>query len=822
MKMANNSKTLIIFSTDFIYTDQDKPRSEDLFNSERIVTPIPSGRLDKFFEEEFGIKNEHPIYQIKNKGGQKEAIFGRKMLEDRHLDKKEGYLTNLVSDILIHLKDESNNYLKLEELQEIKLIAHRKEFYSTKNINKYKLDVEDQDLFDQIEETIKNTLSKSLEYSHSKEENQISKEKVFIEFIAFSHDPGHLIFRLLKDFRESSKTDSPLSEQIRKVIENDKIDFEERVELEDLKLIKNGLLSTSIMFNYHFFEVNESGSIKHVENIDLLTPRNKTIAQLLDINQNASAYDLAVLFAPVKLLSDFKFYKRVPNFFHNKGKKPFEPFSVPLLTISYPDFMADELKGGINTQNNKESESEIDRLIKGVYDNLKNDDHFWFLDSSIWYRYVSYANNQIFNDQLSDALHTFCWAYERKLYNKRVTKEYLEFSNRQIENAFLDHQFGQGHASLINPLKFHSEYFMKVEAEKRYHALTSRKNRNNKNSKKKINWNILLLDDYGESPLSDIPNAQNPDKEPELTKKEIIQELIDNSIEKISERNNLLQESYSILNEKRIDVVTDIEKAPGIIQQKVKPERTYKKVYDIILLDYLFSKTDDDKPHYGTEFLEKISAGDLTEGKSLFQYYWIFPISIFSESMLLSFKEKGIQPINDNWQLARGADPNNTPNLFRFNLLDFLKVQFDKLYFDERDIWNFFVEFPIPMGSGVKSIRNWAINVFRMFLERFSAIDSVPNGSAIGESVKRHLMNDKIHSYKLMVHVRQFLYLSAFRTGFDSVLIEREFYNIHELLNLFIKSDKYDEEKDSEIFREVQQNLKTLEKLVIQVRENHC
>ena len=808
--MTNKITSLIIFSTDFIYPENNNLRSEDLFNSNRIFQSIPSESLDNFFEEEFEKKNKHKIFQIKNKDGRREAIFGRKMLEYWYLDKKEVYLKNLVLDILLYIKNESNTFLNLDELQEIKLIAHRKEFYNTKNINKYKLEVEDQDLFIQIAEIINKTLGKRLEYSHSKDIGQVNKEKIFIELIPFSHDPGHLIFRLLKNFKEPSTINIPLSEQIKQLIEDDKIDFEEKFELGDLKLMKNGLGSVSSKFNYHFFEVNESGLIKHVEKIDLLTPRNKTIAQLLDINQNDTAYDLAVLFAPVKLLSDFEFYKRIPNFFHNKGKKPFEPFSVPLLTISYPNYMAYQLK--VNSKNHHNIESETSLLTNGVYDDLKNDDHFRFLDSSIWYRYASYASNQIFNNQLSDALHTFYWAYERKLYNKCVTKEYLEFSNRLIENAFLDNQFGQGHASLINPFKFHSEYFMKVEGEKRYHILTTSKNRFNKNIKKNIKWNVLLLDDYGKSSLPDIAPSrfENNNESSELSKHEIISELIDNPLEKISKRKENGQTTYSILNDKKIDVITDIEKTPEIIKQKVKPERIYKKVYDIILLDYLFSKTDDDKPRYGIEFLEKIIDKNLTDGKSLFQFYWIYPISVFSDAMLSSFKEKGIQPINDNWQLARGADPINTPQLFRFSFLDFLKVQFDKLHFDKKELFQFFQDNPIVTEVKGKKVKRedkkkWAIKAFRKFIEQFSGIEGVPDGSAFGKTMKTYMHDYEGEATRLMQSIRQLLYMLAYTTGFDATILHLEYKRIREALDNYI-------EKQTEQEPETQKSLEKIEK----------
>lgn len=393
---------------------------------------------------------------------------------------------------------------------------------------------------------------------------------------------------------------------------------------------------------------------------------------------------------------------------------------------------------------------------------LRLDRRYRFLDSSIWFRYVALEKLETF----SSALNTFQWAYYHLFYEKNVCLEHLELHTRLFDNSYLK-PYGDGHALNVYPFVFHSESKM----ERAYVELFKKKFEG-----KNLKWNFLLVDDYASLELRK-GAERDAEHDSEHSKGIIIKKLIDNPpCIPNNEPNN-----HSLVEENAFWCATSVPEA--IKEYFDTPTLAAQKTPDIILLDYLFSYPRD-KQHYGTALLEAIAEGKtIRKSRSVSQKYWIHPISVFNEAMYSEMQESSYQHFEPQWNLARGADPINTPHLFRRSLLEFMDVQAELLLFDQEELWEFLtnqgIDNNLSNGSGrLDRKQKILLNTFRNFLEQFSADEGVDSMSAIGESAKKYMRNQDPYIGILRDHLRQILFLFAYTSGFDFPAIQREFSQI--------------------------------------------
>ncbi|MCB9305798.1 MAG: hypothetical protein H6565_04320 [Lewinellaceae bacterium] len=473
-----------------------------------------------------------------------------------------------------------------------------------------------------------------------------------------------------------------------------------------------------------------------------------------------SARKVNVVFLPLTEIAAYnneeqEFYKKVIGYIYgiDKAKTP----CYPTIFISYKDIMSGEYQ----------QENEVIEL----------DARYKFLDSSIWYRYVAIepVGNQDFSKNLQLVFNTITWAFETELYKKNVCFEFLEFQNRLVLNSYLDNSFGSGHARRVFPFTFHSETAMERRA-----ARIASEFRD-----KALKWNFLFADDFANSRLRE---GKYPGAGPE--KCDIIIDLIEATPGSMSPPN---QEC----------IIGDFKSAETIgatwmLLQKTREDDSKKEhpiIYDIILLDYLFSRNLE-YPHYGIELLDKIEQAKVRRGLGVLQSYWIYPVSVFNEAIQSHLQEKGYQYLEQYWHLARGADALNTPHLFRRTLYEFMQAQVGKILFREEDLWQFIANNPLsgdktldPKQNGnsntdkKKLNRELAIQAFRRFIERFSVDEGLPAGSALSESALKQLEGTSVKA--LRDHIRQLLYLLGFSVGFDFPIIEREFRVIEDAFEKF-------------------------------------
>ena len=108
---------------------------------------------------------------------------------------------------------------------------------------------------------------------------------------------------------------------------------------------------------------------------------------------------------------------------------------------------------------------------------------------------------------------------------------------------------------------------------------------------------------------------------------------------------------------------------------------------DLILLDYFFGiyplvneQKDPLNPENQKELYGNALINDMCEKKELmkcnsFKKFWVFPISVFEYAFESHLRGKGQNTVNSKIEWSTGADPINTPELFRFLLFGFLITQ---------------------------------------------------------------------------------------------------------------------------------------------------
>lgn len=318
-------------------------------------------------------------------------------------------------------------------------------------------------------------------------------------------------------------------------------------------------------------------------------------------------------------------------------------------------------------------------------EDLKNtpeiDRRISYLDSSIWIRYV--YDEESFAATKQDIKRN----YDQGLYKSSNAIECLEFHARLIRNSFLRAFGNEGnHSSVLSPFLFHSESAMKKESDDLWTKYFKVKH-------ERLKWRVLLIDDH--STKKNIPNyVKDKNNFFIISKCEIIrnalkdyfsfsgnsQELCANNCQA-----SLLDCYKSVYAEgsdnhsKKAELIIDC--CDNIEDALIKLN---ERRYDIIFLDYLLGWGEKQTERkYSYELLSKIKKGQekgdpsINKTKGPFNQFWFFFISAFPNAVLERLSEQGMQFNTDYWHLARGACPTTTPELFKFNLLSFMKRQIE-------------------------------------------------------------------------------------------------------------------------------------------------
>ncbi|MFK7925793.1 MAG: hypothetical protein AB8H47_27845 [Bacteroidia bacterium] len=311
------------------------------------------------------------------------------------------------------------------------------------------------------------------------------------------------------------------------------------------------------------------------------------------------------------------------------------------------------------------------KLVNKIHQRV--DPRFRVLDSSIWNRYVSLSSPHSFGSRLSKTIDEICLYYENGLYDAVIAQEYLEFQCRKLQQSYLKNYPG-GHAKLVTPFRFHSESKMRQMAiEKRRELLQSGSR----------TWSCLLADDYAQKPLRTTHKQKSTNKLDWLNflfndtgETKVVRFL---NPEKSWNRNPQFNKSGRKFN--------------GYVSYFFNLLTSSKELDnhrpDIIILDYFFGieeRHPDEryghkliknlkKYHRGLSHSKDVSSIAPSNSSLAFGKYWIFPISAFEHAFQSHLRLMGDSAINDLIEIADGADPINSPELFRYLFYCFMQYQ---------------------------------------------------------------------------------------------------------------------------------------------------
>ena len=446
---------------------------------------------------------------------------------------------------------------------------------------------------------------------------------------------------------------------------------------------------------------------------------------------------------------------------------------TPVITISTEDLI------NISEQNSEKYE---------YFTKFKIDRRFRFLDSSIWNYYLPLNDN--FENRLGEILEEIEKNYKNELYNTAAAKEFIELHYRIAKNSYLINT--EAHGDYVAPFVFHSESKMKQMADEKLQKLKDRV----KDYKGKIIWNILFIDDYSENNLR---GATGKNK----TKTDIVKNIL--------KKDGLIKDSEKH-DECRFEInfgTTPGKNVLGFVKDSIieGQTQTEKKVYDILFLDYLLgTKENTSEREYGYEFFTK-KYKELAGYKRPLGKFWIFPVTVFTSAMFDRLREQGVSRLDDDWFIASGADPVNTPELFKYNFYSLLEQQLSKAIFTKEDILKFLKQNPLIDAKTEKKdeeVRLWAKQVFGSFIHKFGKREiletDADKGSEFANTVLKYLHETQKNDFRFYDHIRQLLYLLAYGTGFHAT-------QMWELVNfvdyeIFINSENNDE-KLKETFRDL-------------------
>ena len=745
------SKTLIIVTTRFLQENKvdHSGTPEYLFHND------PSGKVEILpkkgipnLNHFFGGTSPHGLFKVKD-----ELVFGFYNLErdTGNPDYRLSFVKAMIKDVVSYINREAKGALDL--IKNIKLFLHRKELGE---VETNYLSVKNPEILQIIQDEFKKY---TIEYVDNELSAKEKKNYITAEFIAYKHGGDNPISDILSNFPwEQLKDGKSITSIILHETSQHSLTYFQRRE--------NQLIGASESISFNCPEPRYSLDIKVLYNENGLTldspdkflPYGELCAKLQKkLSQTAgedkSDRNLRIILANTTSFASDQAGNLIVQHIMQEENNP-----IPTIVISPLDIMWDweasiaEIESRANKlskriesfeQSNSISQERLAllknrlkilhvRLEEGVSEKLQQlqlDMRYRFFDSSIWYHYISLEesyNGGGFQEQLNSVLKDIDRAYQLKLYWKDAAKEYFELNNRLFGQSRLE-GFGS-HSSAIVPFRFHSESQMERRAE----------NLIQKFKKIGLKWDFLLIDDFAERPMRDRSGSRDgkdEEESQELPKQQIIKDLIDTDAE----------EKTRIFG--KWSCVTELEEGISFLKS---PDTARGQVqFDVILLDYLFSAdkhgNEKKRPDYGTRLLKeiKIDIQQFSENRGPIGSFWIFPVTVFTDALASAMQEQNIPYTGEHYYVARGADPINTPQLFRCNLFEFLNLQLDKILFNEKDVLSFFLQNPIPDDIyRPVNAKIWAKKNFGAFLQKFSNFDALRGQSSFARRIRSILKLD--------------------------------------------------------------------------------
>jgi len=460
-------------------------------------------------------------------------------------------------------------------------------------------------------------------------------------------------------------------------------------------------------------------------------------------------YDLIILFTRMENLHNNNTYLNliydIRKISEYKTKKIEDYNPSPVVTIGLEDFV-ENLEFALEND-------EIGNQIQVVKD-LNLDQRVKFVDSNIWHRYVPLDKD--FKTNFEDVINDIVDNQKKELYQTSVAREFLEFKTRMMVNSYLAPVGIHAHATHLTPYRFHSESLMKLRFNKEKKKIIDKF--------KELRWKFLLIDDYDLYKLKKYNDQNNNRKKVDPPDHCSFQGIPTKACIMKTILEGILGENKVGIKEWKVSWDNDFEENNQSILLCVKSieeakEALKAEMFDMIFLDYLFTEDN----NLGSEFLK-----DIQENEKLRNYigplekFWIFPISAFSYAMMDDLRESGLGYYEDHWHISSGSDPINTPWLFKYKLMKFLKQQTRT---SEKDI-STFIKNNFKFKKDIsESSKNCYSSLISLLKDHYSFIND-RDKSFLAKSILIFIKSNNSHNH-IWEHLRHLLYLLAFGSPTD-------------------------------------------------------
>ncbi|MCF8350507.1 MAG: hypothetical protein K9H15_05025 [Bacteroidales bacterium] len=464
-----------------------------------------------------------------------------------------------------------------------------------------------------------------------------------------------------------------------------------------------------------------------------------------------------------------------------------------------------------------------------------------FIDSSIWNRYIS------LHDILDEKLPALVNSYHPKLESTKpkclqtnVAKEFIEFNARLLRQSYLHAQLA--HSSDISPFYFHSE----TEMAKKTDKILDKFVKNNY----QLEWRLLLIDDYCDENLTGYTSRNDRDI---FSKKVLLRIICNEIIESLEYKIKKKINASGIKREREFS-------SDGILLFEIGGEKNLdeasknlqndRKKNDIILLDFLLGhredKSDEDgmsTREYINELLELIDKSDkddpttgyptqassgtavvrkkIIKNKGPLNYFWFIPITSFTTALFDKLRESGLLHHSKHWHLARGADPVNTPELFKYSLLKFMELQIEEVDFDHEKLIHH-LHNSMTFGTNPRDVRDWAKSYYQIFISRFGHFHLIKQDrqtSLFSGSMYDYMINNRTEALILYEKMRNFLFLLANGTYDDCGQLIKSHEELLKVISTWQQEEEHissDESKEQLV--SIKESFETIREYVFSLR----
>lgn len=287
----------------------------------------------------------------------------------------------------------------------------------------------------------------------------------------------------------------------------------------------------------------------------------------------------------------------------------------------------------------------------------------YYLDSSIWCRY---AENE---EQANQIRSQFARNRELGLYECNNGKEQMEFWARMLINSRIGEFEGSSHKKIV-PIVFPSEGEMAKRTQKIVEEI-KKEFTDCPTANFPLVWKILLVDDHANKTLS----------RGLCSKLGVINEVLSSLFKiEICEGDASVPPRCAWVESPR-PALGDFYHIKIYCAESIEEarERIRQQRFDIILLDYLLNKPVSFDTSVDLLMELKKATNELKEARGPLELLWFSNVSSFANAIDSRLTAKGIPQITEEWVMNKGACAINTPELFKHNLLQFMRYQLKKL-----------------------------------------------------------------------------------------------------------------------------------------------